>query len=46
MQERHMYCEKVGFRDRFSEQQVIDEGTTTRSMRSASIVRVCIDLNK
>ena len=39
-------CEGVGFGGRFGKQQVIDEGTTTRSMRSASTARVCIDLNR
>ena len=39
-------CEGVGFEGGFGKQQVIDEGTATRSMRPASTVRVCISLNK
>ena len=41
-----MHCEGVGFGGKFSEQLVIDEDTATRSIRSASTARVCIDLNK
>ena len=40
------HCEEIDFEGEFSEQQAIDGGTATRSMRSASTVRVCIDLNR
>ena len=39
-------CEEVGFEGRFGKQQVINEGTATRSMKPANIMRVCINLNR
>ena len=42
----HKCCERVSFRDRFSEQQAINKNTATRFMRSARTVKVCINLNK
>ena len=40
------HCEGVGFGGGFGEQQAIDGGTATRSMRPASTTRVCIGLNR
>ena len=40
------HCERVSFRDNFGEQQMIDEDIITKFMRSASTVKVCINLNK
>ena len=41
-----IHCEKIGFEDRFSKQQMIDEDITIRSIRLVSTVRVYINLNR
>ena len=38
--------ERVDFRGEFSKQQVIDEDTAIRFIKSVNTAKICIDLNR